>query len=131
MTIAAQCEREVRDLHAFFQQWFRGELPATDAGFARLAGVMAPEFEIISPAGKILDRDGILAAVRERHGSDGGFTIEIRNHRHRAELADAALVTYEEWQGGKGRISTALLRTQPSMPNGVEWLHVHETWGSH
>ena len=127
MSIEHACRREIVELHEFFRQWFRGELPATDEGFARFDRVMAPEFEIVSPGGKILDRAAIRAAARDRHGSDGGFAMEIRNHRHRVDLDDAALVTYEEWQGGKGRVSTALLQRKSGTPNGVEWVHVHET----
>lgn len=40
--------------------------------------------------------------------------------------------TYEEWQdtgqGERGRISSVLFRRRERAPNGVEWLHVHETW---
>jgi hypothetical protein len=43
-----------------------------------------------------------------------------------------ALTTYEEWQEIEGkvtaRVSTAVFKQKANTPNGVEWLHVHETW---
>ncbi|MFX0092506.1 MAG: hypothetical protein ACFFBD_12150 [Candidatus Hodarchaeota archaeon] len=42
------------------------------------------------------------------------------------------MTTYEEWQEIDGqtiaRLSTALFRKCFDAPNGVEWLHAHETW---
>ena len=47
-------------------------------------------------------------------------------------IDELALATYEEWQEIDGkinaRLSTVLLRAKADAPNGVEWLHVHETW---
>jgi hypothetical protein len=47
-------------------------------------------------------------------------------------VGDILLVTYEEWQQSgdqtTARLSTALFRDKPDAPNGLEWLHVHETW---
>ncbi len=43
--------------------------------------------------------------------------------------------TYEEWQSGEekkdDRISTVVFcRVPEAAPNGLRWLHVHETWVS-
>lgn len=47
-------------------------------------------------------------------------------------LGDIALVTYEESQSRDGDkrvlFSSALFRDKEGTPNGLEWLHVHETW---
>jgi hypothetical protein len=44
------------------------------------------------------------------------------------------LATYEEWQviegETRGRLSTALFRNREGTPNGIEWVHLHETWMS-
>ncbi|MHC4949005.1 MAG: DUF4440 domain-containing protein [Planctomycetota bacterium] len=130
---ASRCRDEVEQLHAFFQAWFRGELPPDDEeAFARFADVLAPAFTMIDPAGRAGDRAATLAAVRSGHGAEPGMTIGIRDHRHRLSGGDLSLVTYEEWQtrGGvtRGRVSSALFRANDATPNGVEWLHVHETW---
>ena len=42
------------------------------------------------------------------------------------------VAAYEEWQTKdgppKGRSSTAVMRPRAGTPNGLEWLHVEETW---
>ena len=125
------CRTEIAELHAFFQAWFRAELPETDAAFARFGEALAPGFEIVTPSGKRLARDEILTGVRSARGSSDK-RIWTRDERVR-EIADGLyLATYEEWQADgadeRGRISTAVLRERSDAPGGVEWVHVHETW---
>ena len=131
MDIETHCCKEVVELHEFFQQWFAGELPKTDEAFDRFASVMADEFHIVSPDGRIMQRDTILEAVRSAHGSSP-VKIWIMNHTLRFTIGDVALVTYEEWQTRsdetRGRLSSALLRVKAGLPNDLHWLHVHETW---
>ena len=129
-----RCHREVLDLHRFFQDWFNGALEPSDEEFARFAGVMAEGFTIISPSGRTSERGPLLEGLRGAHGrwSDrpGRIWIEDFKLHHLAE--NAALVTYEEWQesaeGTRGRLSTGLFEPSAEAPNGVVWLHVHETW---
>ena len=133
MDIESHCRKEVAELHDFFQQWFAGDLPETDEAFDRYASVLADEFHIVSPAGRIMQRDTILEAVRAAHGSGGGSVkIWIKNHTHRLTIGNVALVTYEEWQTSgdetRGRLSSALLRVKSGLLNDLQWLHVHETW---
>lgn len=133
----ARAQAEVVALHAFFQDWFNGDLSNTDDAFARFDGVVAPAFHMVSPGGQVMDRDTIIDRVRAGHASsqstpDEAMKIWIENQHVRWLDAESVLVTYEEWQLVKGRtrgrISTALLRESPRKPNGLEWLHVHETW---
>jgi len=131
--IDSSCRKEVVELHAFFQQWFAGELPQTDEAFNRFASVIAKSFHIVSPAGRLMHRAAILEAVRSPHNSGGGgVKIWIKNYRRRSTVGEVALVTYEEWQREgdetRGRLSSALFRVKPSTPNDLQWLHVHETW---
>lgn len=133
-TMDDRCRKEVEELHRFFQDWFNGQLEPTDHNFQRFSGVMAEGFEILSPDGGRMTRSEILARVREGHGSsnDKSFRIWIENYESRAIARDLLLVTYEEWQetGGekRGRTSSAVFRSKSTTPNGVAWLHVHETW---
>jgi hypothetical protein len=125
-------QREVEELHEFFQKWFNGEVPDTDASFERFAGVLAPTFHIISPDGTVHDKASTLPVVRGGHGR-GGMRIWIRNYEHRLLIGGSvAMATYEEWQeteeGTRGLLSTALLEQADGTPNGLRWLHVHETW---
>ncbi len=134
VTMEDRCRREVVELHRFFQDWFNAELPDDAAGFARFEGVLADDFEIISPTGYLVERAAVLAAVRAGHGRSGeeSFMIEVREVRGRTVGEGMVLVTYEEHQttGGEhvGWLSSALFRPREGLPNGVEWVHVQETY---
>lgn len=123
---------EIQELHAFFVQWFRGELPNTDEAFARLESVLAEDFSLVTPGGEILDRAPLLASIRNDHGQREGFAIEIREPLLKAQSGSVLVATYEEWRQADGdqtaRFCTVVFRTRPGTPNGLAWLHVHETW---
>jgi hypothetical protein len=134
--LTRRARREVGSLHIFFEEWFHGRLPATDDAFARFERAMAPEFEMLMPAGTIHPRAPLLAALRDAHGAwrdDPEARIEIRASRARVLTGTAfVLVRYEEWQQiaarWRGRLSSALLRVDIEAPGGFSWWCVHETW---
>jgi hypothetical protein len=128
-----RCETEIVGLHRFFVRWYRGELDATGEDFARVSDVLTEDFRMVNPDGVVVARSELLTGLRRNHGSRSeSFDIRIENVSYRPVGRSAAAVTYEEWQteGGRarGRVSTAIFREHSSTPNGVEWLHVHETW---
>lgn len=120
---------EIGQLHDFFERWFRGGVEPE--GFERMERVMAPEFTIVTPEGQVLDRAGILAAVRAGRGSRE-VEIRVENARILWRVGAVTCARYDERHTGAGRRSlrrsTALFREAEAAPNGVEWLHVHETW---
>ena len=134
-SLAVRAHREVEELHRFFEDWYRGRLANDDAAFERFSGVLGEGFEIVWPSGERSPRPSLITRLRGAWGSDRKATmpmeIVLRNVRTRPVGANSILVSYEEWhrRGDKaeGRISSALLREAPRTPNGVEWLHVHET----
>lgn len=125
---------EVEGLHDFFHDWFVAELPDTDEAYARFVDALAEDFTIITPSGAVSNKEGLIALLRESHGSgkERGVKIWIRGFQVRWELGDMVLVNYEEWQElgttKTGRVSSALLKRDPSAPGGMVWLHLHETW---
>jgi hypothetical protein len=128
----ADWQAEIVDLHAFFTAWLAGELPNTDAAFSRCSGTMAPGCTMISPDGRLIEREALLASLRGMHGSRPGLRIWIEQPQLRHTLGDALLTTYEEWQERDGvitaRHSTALFVAAPGTPHGLAWAHIHETW---
>jgi len=61
-----------------------------------------------------------------------GFRIWVENC-HLPWRDDTACVgTYEEWQQSDGAqsacLSSILFRRNDVLRNGVEWVHLHETW---
>ena len=123
-------EREIVELHQFFQDWYRGN---DDAEFDRFDQALSDGFIIIMPDGRILGRDIIIEAVRGQHDSDSQAELEIRNVRLHEVHDNTAIFTYEEWQGRggedmRGRLSSVVFAFDDQAPNGLVWLHVHETW---
>ena len=127
---------EIEAVHRFIAAWFRGEEPDTDEAFAAgLADRIAPGFINIQPAGLVHERDGLLASLRDGHGSNPEFRIAISETRlhHVDEGGGLILATYVETQSGarhshpptNARISTVLMRR--SGAGALEWLHIHET----
>jgi len=124
---------EIVELHDFFQGWLGGTLPATDEVYARLVDTQAPEFVIVTPAGELIPSDRLLAQLRAAHGSRPSWRMWIENAELRFTQGGLTVATYEEWQqhaDGKvtGRLSTVVFHEQPGTPNGLVWVHVHETW---
>lgn len=138
MTLAANAEREIVAFHEFLEDWLGGSLDQTNQRFERAEKVLPDDFEIVSPSGERRTRSDVLADLRDGYGSlaaddlDPDFRIRIENVNIRFERDDSCLLTYEEWQrqGGEweGRLSSVLFRWEEETPNGVEWVHLHETW---
>lgn len=133
---ADDCEREAIELHDFLRDWLIGALPRTTEAFARFRDVMGEGLDVISPLGTTTARDPLLAEFESIHGQlsakAGSFEIWIENFALKRHLGDTALCTYEEWHKLDGatsaRLTTVLYGPKAGAPNGVAWLHVHETW---
>ena len=125
-------EKEIVELHQFFQDWYNNQSPDTDENFARFSSVMTPEFTRIDPDGNVSGRAPLVKGLRKAHNSHGDMKIWIRDVQVRFQLGDIITATYQEWQEIKGeiscRLSSVVFKTQPEAPNGLGWLHVHETW---
>ena len=119
--------REIVDLHAAFEKWFRGELTTME----RMAAAMHPDLVFVSPAGQRHDRKAVLQLLQAARGARS-VRISVRaRHVHRCS-AHSALATYEEHQvyptHKTARLATAQFLHAPGAPGGVLWRHVHETW---
>jgi len=131
MTDAKVVETEIRELHRFFQDWYRGRLE--EDAFQRFSGVMGEGFTIILPDASALPRETIIDAVRSQKGADAEAELWIENVRLVHSEAQFLVATYEEWQGrdgrdARGRLSTVVFTRHEDRPNGLVWRHVHETW---
>ena len=133
MDVASACEQEIVGLHRFFQAWFLGGFSDRERAFMRFSDVMNPGFAIVSPRGTATALPELSKGLKGAFGTwQAGSTIEVVDVALRHVHADLALLTYIERQhvGDKdtARLSTVLMRQQEATPNGVQWLHVHETW---
>ncbi len=133
MSSSRAIEREIDGLHRFFEEWFTGRLAQTWEVYARFADVTAPEFHLISPTAAMINRDQALTWVWNIHAERPESRIWVENVQLTAVRGELYVATYEEWQEGPDgrtvRLSTALLEEDDAKrPNGLRWLHVHETW---
>lgn len=132
-----EAHAEVEDLHRFFVDWFGGRCTNTDEVFERrLNQRLAADFALIQPSGLVLERGPLVGALRHAWGTNPKLEIEIHEPAARLIGPDTILITYQEWQrnarnasraNGK-RLSTAIMRRSAEVPEGMLWLHVHETW---
>lgn len=129
-----KCYDEVVGLHQFFEDWFNGMLPNNDAGFMRFESVMERDFSMVVPDGSTVPLPQLSERLRSAHGVDAlsPIRIWIEELSTRELSPQLFLVSYQEWQERNGettvRISSALLQASLQTPNGLQWLHVHETW---
>lgn len=125
-------EKEVVELHQFFEDWFVGVLADDEQSFGRVADVLAEGFVIVNPAGAVAERTLLLEGLRQAHGRQADFRIWIENFRWLGQVGEMGWGMYEEWQEKagvvSGRVSTVLFRQKPDTPNDLQWQHVHETW---
>ncbi len=120
---------EITELHAFFDAWYGGRCDPED--FERMETTMAPDFHLVTPAGRVMGRDEILDVVRRGFGTRP-VRIWVEEAAVLWRIGGVTCAIYQEWQdagvGRRGRLSTALFRSDASAPHRVRWLHVHDTW---
>ncbi|MHC5114165.1 MAG: DUF4440 domain-containing protein [Planctomycetota bacterium] len=125
-------QREIEDLHRVFEAWLGGSVPEDDASFAPIESALTPEFTFVDPHGRHCPRSEVVGKLRSAHGGRPGLVIRIEAPRLLHEEGKLTLASYEEHQedhgGARAIVSTVLFRERADAPNGVEWLHVHETW---
>jgi hypothetical protein len=124
-------QREIDELLAFFQQWYRGEIPNNQATFDRLEGVLHENFTIVTPDGETLERYSITSDIRRMHGVDPEARVWATDIHEIYKYQHASVYSYEEHQFVAGnadvRVSTAVFVRDDDAPNGLVWLRVHET----
>ena len=129
-----QFENEVRAFHRYLADWFTGAMPRTPDDYANLTETLADGFVLISPRGELMERENMAGALESAHGAfaDKGFRVEIENCRVRHRAGDQILGTYEARQSvgddEEIRLCTAVFRGNDAARNGLDWLHLHETW---
>lgn len=121
---------EIATMHDRFERWFND---GDEAAIAGVAGALAPGFVMVSPAGRLEERDALMMGLRSS-GARRPIELATRVLRVEALGEGRSLAVYEETQREKGQtrtiVSTALFERAEDAPGGVRWLHVHETFGA-
>ena len=121
-----QAEKEIIELHAFFEKWFAGEFDDRDAVFDhKFLSRFHPDFVYIPPSGVVIS----IETLRNAFGTNPNFKIKIEHIKLSAisESHNQVLTgTYEEMQKGaknsperNGRISSVVFLRNNTAPNGT------------
>lgn len=123
-------EGEIIEMEAFLEKWIRGEADL-GAGLQRLADVLAEGFSIIASTGEVLRRNELLAYMENQHATDPGTVRWVENVRPGYSGGGVRVAIFDEWlvRDGKrkGNLISAVFYETSNAPNGVEWLHIHES----
>ena len=132
-----RCQKEIVEMHDFFERWMNGTVEPTDKNFSRLSASLAPSFTIIVPEGHAVKRQAMTNNLRQAWGSwrdgdkAGTGRLQIENVRPRFIVGPVAAVTFDERQIVEGKVrlfaNTAIFQLRHGTPNGVQWLHAQET----
>ena len=125
--LAEACAAEIVALHEVFQRTLGA--PSQDDG-GRIEAAFAPDYAMILPNGRRLDRAEVIAFLRQARGARGeGFRISIEDIDVLHAAPPLMLMHYVERQHLHGyettRRAVALFRMEPAGPS---WLFVQETW---
>ncbi|MGB7337286.1 MAG: hypothetical protein WBC91_00225 [Phototrophicaceae bacterium] len=122
-------EKEIKDLHQFFEDYFVGRIPAS--AVTRFETSVAEGFHLVEASGKIINREEIIAMMHGGYRHRDNCKIWIENTQLRQQHGDLLIVSYEEWQTidaiTTSRTSTVVFRDDDTQPNGLIWLYVHES----
>ncbi|MHA1121270.1 MAG: hypothetical protein ACTSPC_00475, partial [Candidatus Heimdallarchaeota archaeon] len=64
-----QSEKEVIELHKFFEEWFKAEIENKDEIISRLEDALSEEFMLISPTGQVSTREQVITQIKNGYGS--------------------------------------------------------------
>ncbi len=127
------CEKEVKDMHHFFTEWYTGVLPDNDENFARFYTVMNERVGFVGTQGAVISKSELIDWIKDAYGSHkkGAFEIEIKNFQYLAGHGGLHVLGYSEWQriAGKQIIleTTTVLKELINQYNQLEWLRIHVT----
>lgn len=125
--------REITEFFKFFSDWFDGAIPNTDEQYSRISRVIPADSTFISHKGEMITaRSFFMNSIRTAHSTIPQLHMQAKNIQLQWENGDLALIIFEEWSIAPipvtgGRLCSAIFRKNPNTPNGIEWLHFHET----
>ena len=122
-------EREIVELHEFFERLFLGQTESLD----RADQALASDFTMAGPHGVLSQRADVMGQLGAGIGHASELSIRVEDPRLILETDDTIVAEYIEVHGLSGdrhnrRRSTVVFKKDADGPNGLRWLRVHETW---
>ncbi|MCP2299953.1 hypothetical protein APR11_006412 [Nocardia amikacinitolerans] len=122
-------EDSIASLHADLAAWLGS--PAPFEVFERFAAAQHERFSMVSVSGAVLERDALLAGLREARNARPGLRIEISEITELARFGENVVVRFLERHltedENSARRVTAVLSAVEGFELGYRWLTVHET----
>ncbi|QXI27611.1 DUF4440 domain-containing protein [Pseudomonas vanderleydeniana] len=120
---------EVIETHQIIEQWFAGKL--TNERLEPLLARFSPEFSMVTPTGRQLDKSGLVELFTHLGGRRPGCRITLGELQVIALHESGATLHYREWQADDSgtqtdRRSTAVF--ERAADGRVLWRHLHETF---
>ncbi len=118
---------EIDELHAWFEAYFLALESSTD----RMEVALASGFTMTDPSGATSSRQEVIATVVAGHGHAESLVIETSDHRL-IHAGDEVIVagyteTHHLRDRRNDRRTTVVFVADSQGPNGLRWLHAHET----
>ncbi len=123
-------KHEILELHAHFQEWYRGSLLDTDLE-SKIGVHLAENFHITFPDSTVHTKNDLLTMMRSDRGNDPQYRIVVSDVQTHISSADTCQVSYVEsqyWEGAEK--PNLIIRTSSILrdsPNGLLWVSIHET----
>ncbi|BBN09473.1 sucrose-6-phosphatase [Marchantia polymorpha subsp. ruderalis] len=125
---------EIVEFQLLFERWFKGAVENSDEVFQRLKATLLPECVLVNPWGVQVKPLVAIEMARPLYGSLKGknFRIWIDRIRINQISEEVWAVQFDKWLKSDKelscRLTSGLLKKKDGTPNGVAWLHIHETW---
>jgi hypothetical protein len=130
MEIESLVEKEIVDLHEFFEGWFSGRLTGNEISV--LDDVIHDDFMLITPHADQINKSNLIEIINSNHGKTIDQKIWVENIQIRSTYNGVILATYTECQMKNEvetcRISSALFKKDDIARNKIKWIHLHETF---
>lgn len=121
-------EREIVELHEFFEGWFLGTRDDLD----RVEVALAPQFTMAGPDGTVAARSETIAAIEAGFAHTESLRIRIEAPELIVETDELVVAEYVEVHELADRTNrrrtTVVFRRDATAPNGLQWLRAQETW---
>ncbi|SDS72028.1 hypothetical protein SAMN05216598_2525 [Pseudomonas asplenii] len=120
---------QVIETHEIIEQWFAGKV--TKAVLEPLLARFSPEFSMVTPAGRQLDKSGLAELFASAGGRRSGCRITLGELEVVALHDAGATLHYREWQADDSGTKTDRLSTvvfEKTADGRVLWRHLHETF---
>ena len=128
ITMTMEIEKEIRELLSFLASYHNASIP-DDVN--RLETCFSDNMYLISVSGRKIAKHELIKGIKLSYGSTKEASYWAENTTIEELGEGYYLAIFTEHRKTKGttnsRISTSIFVPNQNAPNGVQWLHIHDT----